>query len=81
MASSLKSLSYSRIWITFFLLLGYYFQNYEFSDSTKMILFQGNTSQEDVGGEDGYDEFLQVISDPNHPEYQDMLSWCRAALC
>ncbi|MHB1407316.1 MAG: IS1096 element passenger TnpR family protein [Desulfitobacteriaceae bacterium] len=37
----------------------------------------GNTPPEDVGGEDGYDEFLQAISDPHHPEYQDMLSWGR----
>lgn len=36
---------------------------------------QGNTPPEDVGGEYGYDEFLQAISNPNHPEHQDMLNW------
>ena len=32
---------------------------------------------EDVGGEYGYDEFLQAISNPDHPEHQDMLNWGR----
>ncbi|SOE51220.1 plasmid pRiA4b ORF-3 family protein [plant metagenome] len=30
---------------------------------------------EDVGGEPGYMHFLQAISDPNHPEHDDMLLW------
>lgn len=49
-----------------------YFRNYP-----ECLEGLGNTPPEDVGGEDGYDEFLQAISDPHHPEYQDMLSWGR----
>lgn len=30
---------------------------------------------EDVGGVWGYDDFLAAISDPNHPEHEDMLQW------
>lgn len=30
---------------------------------------------EDVGGVGGYEEFLNIINDPNHEEYDDMLSW------
>jgi hypothetical protein len=30
---------------------------------------------EDVGGIGGYEEFLKVIGDPNHPEYEDTLAW------
>lgn len=31
---------------------------------------------EDVGGPPGYVEFLNVISDPSHQEYEEMLEWC-----
>ncbi|SHI88436.1 plasmid pRiA4b ORF-3 family protein, partial [Desulfofundulus thermosubterraneus] len=30
---------------------------------------------EDVGGVSGYEEFLNIISDPEHPEYNDYLIW------
>ncbi|MGR8999574.1 MAG: plasmid pRiA4b ORF-3 family protein [Gammaproteobacteria bacterium] len=30
---------------------------------------------EDCGGIWGYEELLQTISDPNHPEHADMLEW------
>lgn len=36
---------------------------------------EGNCPPEDVGGEAGYENFLEVISDPDHPEHQDMLTW------
>jgi hypothetical protein len=36
---------------------------------------EGNTPPEDVGGEGGYDEFLEAISDPRHPEHQEMMDW------
>jgi len=31
---------------------------------------------EDVGGPPGYVDFLEAISDPTHPEHDDMLRWC-----
>jgi len=30
---------------------------------------------EDVGGVDGYEEFLEVISDPSHAEHKEWMSW------
>lgn len=30
---------------------------------------------EDVGGEDGYEEFLRIISDPQDEEHESMLEW------
>jgi hypothetical protein len=30
---------------------------------------------EDVGGVSGYEEFLEVIHDPKHPEHEDYLGW------
>jgi hypothetical protein len=30
---------------------------------------------EDVGGVWGYDDFLEAISNPNHPEHDSMLEW------
>lgn len=36
---------------------------------------EGNTPPEDVGSEGGYDEFLEAISDQNHPEYESMVDW------
>ncbi|MBM7661769.1 hypothetical protein JOC85_002572 [Bacillus mesophilus] len=35
----------------------------------------GNTPPEDVGGEYGYEAFLKIISNPNHPEHSFMVSW------
>lgn len=34
-----------------------------------------NAPPEDVGGEYGYDEFLEIISDKNNPEYENMMAW------
>jgi hypothetical protein len=31
---------------------------------------------EDVGGVSGYEEFLEVICDPNHEEYAHYVGWC-----
>ena len=30
---------------------------------------------EDVGGMWGYDDFLEAIQDPDHPDHEDMLEW------
>jgi len=34
---------------------------------------EGERPPEDVGGEGGYDEYLKVISDPKHPDYNFMI--------
>jgi len=34
---------------------------------------------EDVGGIGGYENFLKVISDPNHKEYEEMIEWVGGA--
>ena len=31
---------------------------------------------EDVGGSPGYLDFVDAVSDPNHPEHDEMLDWC-----
>lgn len=41
---------------------------------------EGNCPPEDVGGEGGYEAFLEVMNDPNHPDYFDLLSWSRTQL-
>lgn len=35
----------------------------------------GRTPPEDVGGQGGYEEFLEIINDPSHPMRKEMLSW------
>jgi hypothetical protein len=34
---------------------------------------------EDVGGPPGYEEFLQALADPAHPEHEDMTEWIDGA--
>jgi hypothetical protein len=34
-----------------------------------------NCPPEDVGGPWGYDDFLEAIQDPQHPEHESMLEW------
>src|SRR5690625_3264268 len=36
---------------------------------------EGDCPPEDVGGMPGYKMFMYIISDPSHPEYNEMLSW------
>jgi Plasmid pRiA4b ORF-3-like protein len=31
---------------------------------------------EDVGGTPGYERFLEIIADPDHPEHREVLTWC-----
>lgn len=48
------------------------------SDPTPLCL-KGERScpQEDVGGVRGYQHMLEVLSDPNHPEREDLIDWVR----
>ncbi|MDQ0482507.1 plasmid pRiA4b ORF-3 family protein [Guptibacillus hwajinpoensis] len=36
---------------------------------------EGDTPPEDVGGEGGYDEFLKIVNDKNHPDHAHMVNW------
>lgn len=36
---------------------------------------EGSAPPEDVGGEGGFEEFLHIIRDPNHPDYDHMMNW------
>ena len=38
---------------------------------------EGSAPPEDVGGETGYENFLAIINDPSHPDYQYMKDWGR----
>lgn len=38
---------------------------------------EGNTPPEDVGGKYGYEMFLEVMDDKNHPDHEEMVSWSR----
>ena len=51
-------------------------ENYD-SNSPVCLEGEGNTPPEDVGGEYGYEEFLGILADPAHPEYEHMVNWGR----
>lgn len=36
---------------------------------------EGNTPPEDVGGTQGYEDYLEIIADPEHPDYKHMVEW------
>lgn len=36
---------------------------------------KGERPPEDVGGEGGFEEYMRIISDKNHPEYEAMIQW------
>lgn len=36
---------------------------------------EGNTPPEDVGGAAGYEEFLRILEDDQHPDHEEMKSW------
>lgn len=36
---------------------------------------EGDAPPEDVGGEGGYENFIEIMADPKHPEYADMKEW------
>ncbi|MDW7650374.1 MAG: plasmid pRiA4b ORF-3 family protein [Bacillota bacterium] len=42
------------------------------------IMGEGNTPPEDVGGVHGYEDFLQIMADPEHEEYESTLIWARS---
>lgn len=44
-------------------------------DHPKCITGQGACPPEDVGGVPGYEEFLEALADPEHPEHEELMSW------
>jgi len=42
------------------------------------IMGEGNAPPEDVGGISGYEEFLEIMADPNHDDYGDMQKWAQS---
>lgn len=51
------------------------------ADSTerypKLLEMQGQRPPEDVGDEGGFEDFLKIIGDPNHPEHERMKEWVK----
>ena len=43
-----------------------------------LIAGEGNATPEDVGGESGYEEFLGIMEDPSHEEYEYMHDWAES---
>lgn len=41
----------------------------------ELILAEGRTPPEDIGGPPGYELFLEAINDPNHEEHAEMREW------
>ncbi|WP_310200312.1 plasmid pRiA4b ORF-3 family protein [Neobacillus niacini] len=37
----------------------------------------GERPPEDVGGEGGYEEYLRIMADVNHPEHEDINEWAK----
>lgn len=42
-----------------------------------LITGEGNTPPEDVGGEGGYEEFLEIMANPSHEEHQYTRQWAK----
>ena len=40
-----------------------------------LIALSGKCPPEDVGGPPGYENFLEAIADPKHPEHVDIMEW------
>ena len=36
---------------------------------------KGTGPPEDVGKEPGYEQFLEIINDKNHPEHEEIMEW------
>lgn len=50
-------------------------ENNQVVDYPVCLAGEGAAPPEDVGGEPGFDEFLKIIRDPKHPEYETMIHW------
>lgn len=48
--------------------------DYEYNYA-QIIKYKGDTPYEDCGGIYGYYELLEILDEPNHPEYEQMKEW------
>ncbi|MDA8226624.1 MAG: plasmid pRiA4b ORF-3 family protein [Desulfitobacterium hafniense] len=53
-------------------MINYYEKNYPVC-----LMGEGNAPPEDVGGISGYEEFLAIISDPKHEDYENTRRWAQ----
>lgn len=53
-----------------------YIENYD-KNNPVCLEGEGIAPPEDVGGEPGYEQFLEIINDQEHPEHQRMETWSR----
>ncbi len=44
-----------------------------------LLAAEGRCPPEDVGGPPGYQDFLEILADPDHEEHEQMLTWCGGA--
>lgn len=42
------------------------------------LLGEGNAPPEDVGGVSGYEEFLEIMKNPKHTEYENTRHWVQS---
>lgn len=52
-------------------------EDYEFKYPT-CLDGEGNAPPEDVGGEPGFEYFLEVVADHSHPDHREMTEWASA---
>jgi len=48
------------------------------SNKPTLLAGEGTAPPEDVGGVDGFSKFLQILSNPNHEEYEFMQEWAKS---
>jgi hypothetical protein len=41
----------------------------------QLVEAEGRCPPEDVGGPSGYEEFLEAIADPEHPDHDELTKW------
>ena len=44
----------------------------------QLLSGEGDAPPEDVGGSGGFADFLEIIADPNHDDYEHMMSWSKS---
>jgi len=83
---SLRDVFAERDWCLYYYDFGDYWEHLITLEKTaadsrerhpKLLEMQGQRPPEDVGGEGGFEEFLKIIGDSNHPEHERMKEWVK----